>query len=873
MKKISESEVRTGRPFGGTGFLFNKKHSNCIKPMVNYYHERVSVMNLSADVGEIVLINGYLPFYKTSDLQNQRIIYQETLAYIENIINDHLGSHFILLLDMNCNIYNTGHPYSILLRDLMSRKSLFSAFDLVPNFDPSANFTRCDLKTNSFTLIDGILLSDSLRDLVSNVRISDYGDNVSDHRPVELDLDINLCEIQVEKKILKPTVNWNRITSESIQLYQDKMSEELDKIVMPFSLLLHGDKCCSSQSHVALIESYYQSIERSVLFADSFLPRSNPVIHKPYWSAEISELKQKSIDCTRIWRNEGCPRNGPVFLCKKRCCLKYKQAIRTAKKNHENAINDELYDNLTSHDNDSFWKVWRNHNKEADSIVTRVDGETTQEGISGAFRNHFRRVYSNHSTPAHESLKEEFHDKFASYYGNHWDDSIAPYYLSWSEMLDIMGRLECGKSSSGRIRPEHIMHCSRKLGIHLLLLFNAMIQHGIVVADFLKGTITPIIKDSQGDVSDCTNYRGITLGILFSKMFEFALDIKLEPYLVSDPLQFGFKKRTSTSHALYTLKSAVNYFNNHGSDAFVAFLDCSKAFDRISHYGLFIKLMEQQIPLCLLLIIIFWHIGMTCRVKWGEVFSEEFDVPLGTKQGGISSPKFFSLYINDLIGILRNSGVGCHLIRLFIGCILFADDLALIAPTRKALQKMIALCQEYCDRYCLDFNTKKSKIMIFGKSYNENIAPLRLSNEPIEIVSEWKYLGTTLVSGKRLSFSARPDLSSFFRATNAVINVLKGAHEHTLMMLLHSNCVPILTYACAVKQYSSSDMSDCDVAMNSAFRKSFGLTDYLSIRPLRASFGFTSLDDTFKDARDRFLISCLSHPNPIVSRIALYNLN
>ena len=171
MKKISESEVRTGRPFGGTGFLFNKKHSNCIKPMVNYYHERVSVMNLSADVGEIVLINGYLPFYKTSDLQNQRIIYQETLAYIENIINDHLGSHFILLLDMNCNIYNTGHPYSILLRDLMSRKSLFSAFDLVPNFDPSANFTRCDLKTNSFTLIDGILLSDSLRDLVSNVRV------------------------------------------------------------------------------------------------------------------------------------------------------------------------------------------------------------------------------------------------------------------------------------------------------------------------------------------------------------------------------------------------------------------------------------------------------------------------------------------------------------------------------------------------------------------------------------------------------------------------------------------------------------------------------------------------------------------------------
>ena len=440
-------------------------------------------------------------------------------------------------------------------------------------------------------------------------------------------------------------------------------------------------------------------------------------------------------------------------------------------------------------------------------------------------------------------------------------------------MLDVMGKLECGKSSSGVIRPEHIMHGSVKLGIHLLLLFNAMIQHGIVVADFLKGTITPIVKDSQGDVSNCSNYRGITLGTLFSKMFEFALDVKLGPYLVSDPLQFGFKKRTSTSHALYTLNSAVDYFNNHGSDAFVAFLDCSKAFDRISHYGLFIKLMERQIPLCLLLIIIFWHVGMTCRVKWGEAFSEEFDVPLGTKQGGISSPKFFPLYINDLIGILRNSGVGCHLIRLFIGCILFADDLALIAPTRNALQKMIDLCHEYCKKYCLDFDSKKSKIMIFGKSYNETIVPLRLSDEPIEFVSEWKYLGTTLVSGKRFSFSARPDISSFFRATNAVINVLKGAHEHTLLTLLHSNCVPILTYACAVKHYSSSDMSDCNVAMNNAFRKIFGFTDWRSIRTLRAIFGFKSLDDTFKVAQDRFLASCRSHQNPIVSFIASYNLN
>ena len=646
------------------------------------------------------------------------------------------------------------------------------------------------------------------------------------------------------------------------------MTEKLDEIVLPIHSLVHGDRCCNDDSHRALIESYYRDIENAVLYSDGFLPRNNPAVHKPYWSHSISQLKQKSIDCCHFWRSSGCPKSGPIFHCKKVCTSNYKRAVRNAERDHDTNINTELHENLTSLDSDSFWKVWRNQNKQVDSPVTRVDGETSEGGIAGAFRNHFRRVYSNHSTPAHESLKSEFHDQFAAYYGSHVHDSISPFYLSWSDMTEVLGKLKTGKSSAGSIRPERVLHGSVKLALHLHLLFNSMIQHGIVVGDFLKGTITPIIKDSEGDVSDSSNYRGITLGGLFSKLFESAIDLKISPYLGSDYLQFGFKKRTSTSHALFTLKSTVDYFNMRGSDVFVGFLDCTKAFDRISHYGLFIKLMERRIPLCLLLIIIFWHINMSCRVKWGEALSEEFNVPLGTKQGGISSPKFFSVYIDDIVKILRNSGVGCHLIDTFVGCLLFADDLALLAPTRSALQNMINLCSAYCDKFCLQFNTKKSKVMIFGKSFNAQCVPLNICGYPVDFTNEWKYLGTTLVSGKVLSHTARPDLSSFFRATNAVLNVLSGAHEQILLTLLYANCVPILTYACSVKNYSASDMSDCNLAINNALRKVFGFTEWESIRILREIFGFKSIYFIFKKVQDRFLVSCHHHQNPIISFIA-----
>ena len=121
-------------------------------------------------------------------------------------------------------------------------------------------------------------------------------------------------------------------------------------------------------------------------------------------------------------------------------------------------------------------------------------------------------------------------------------------------------------------------------------------------------------------------------------------------------------------------------------------------------------------------------IGMSifkCRVKCGSEFSEYFNIPLGTKQVGISSPGYFSLYVNDLVSELRQHGIGCHLIRLFLGCVLLADDLALMAPTRAALQKMVDICSSFMARNCLLFNTSKCKVMVFGKSYNDtSISPI-----------------------------------------------------------------------------------------------------------------------------------------------------
>ena len=222
-------------------------------------------------------------------------------------------------------------------------------------------------------------------------------------------------------------------------------------------------------------------------------------------------------------------------------------------------------------------------------------------------------------------------------------------------MIDVLSTLETGKSTASFLKAEHLLYGSPKLAYHIHILFNAMIQHCYVPYEFLKGSITPLIKDTRGDHSSTENYRGLTLSVLLSNLFEHALFKKIGHLLTTDPLQFGYKKRHSTSHAIYTLKTTIDYFTSRGSNVFAAFLDCSKGFDKFDHNGIFLKLIQRGIPLCILNLIIYWYSNLTSIVKWKGAFSFSFSVGSGVRQGGVLSPHLFAIYVDDLILALRTT--------------------------------------------------------------------------------------------------------------------------------------------------------------------------------------------------------------------------
>jgi len=68
-----------------------------------------------------------------------------------------------------------------------------------------------------------------------------------------------------------------------------------------------------------------------------------------------------------------------------------------------------------------------------------------------------------------------------------------------------------------------------------------------------------------------------------------------------------------------------------------------------------------------------------------------FSVLCGVRQRGVLSP-LFSIYIDDLIVTLCNSGYGAYIGNVFSRCIMYADEIALISVNCRGLSKMLEIC-------------------------------------------------------------------------------------------------------------------------------------------------------------------------------------
>ena len=246
-----------------------------------------------------------------------------------------------------------------------------------------------------------------------------------------------------------------------------------------------------------------------------------------------------------------------------------------------------------------------------------------------------------------------------------------------------------------------------------------------------------------------------------------------------------------------------------------------------------------------------WYANLQCRVRWGDTLSDWFSIEAGVRQGGILSPVFYCLYVDDLVKTLSDIGIGCHLQETFLSILLYADDMALMAPSLKGLQTLLTATEHYCRTWDIMLNPKKTKNMIFGKRHS--LPSLQLDGKDIEWVERWTYLGVALRSHTTFNCCIDEKVKSFYRCANGILRIEGRSCETVMLQLLETHCLPILTYAIEVIDVANRDeRRRLRVAYNSLYRKVFNYRLWESVTDLQHALDRPTWEELVENRKNKF---------------------
>ena len=576
-------------------------------------------------------------------------------------------------------------------------------------------------------------------------------------------------------------VNWSLFNETLETIQNNKYLQNDDLEINDYWELLSNDIISTANKYIPKIKKYMR----------------NPV---PYWNDKCTEaIKERKRARRKVIRTK-LPQDFIEYKKKKAVAQKI---IKSSKKEYWQKYCSSLNKNSNSH---QIWKTvkrMKNINNTSNNIPTIIiDNKeyVTDKQKAEAFANTFKLTSSD------ENYDQSFLTKRKAFMTNNRnikvkqniDDSILDEDFNFQELLHTINSLKNTAPGQDNITNEIIKHFSKSFLQILLDFYNNSWKQGKLPDQWKLSTVIPIYKIGKNK-NDSKSYRPISLTSNLGKVMEKLVTKRLYWYLEKNllicPFQNGFRKNKNTQEQLFRLQNTIRNALNNKFSVITIFLDIEKAYDMLWKDGLLFKLLNQlKIGGKMFNWIQDFLKNRKFQVRINEAFSNKYNIENGTPQGSSISPLLFLIMINDI----KLSNRKVHLS-------LFADDIAIWIETKdlnngiNALQQSLQELQNWCEKWGFRFSVNKTKAMIFSKNKSEQHISLKINNQNIEYVNQFKFLG--LIFDNRFTWNEHINYVEEY--CNKRINLLKfvsgtkwGANRSSLYKLYTALILSKIDYAC-----------------------------------------------------------------------------